>query len=83
MIDALFFISQRPIVIALAMLGAVLVTTGALIAKPSNNRPDQEKPASRSHMRSLARHLTSSGYAITFASIVLFIIAGFVSDLHP
>ncbi|MGI9500219.1 MAG: hypothetical protein ACR2P3_09285 [Geminicoccaceae bacterium] len=73
MIDALIFLSQRPIVITLAVLGALLVMAGALIAKP-------ERSGSK---RPLARRLTSSGYAITFASIVLFIIAGFVSDLRP
>lgn len=30
-----------------------------------------------------ARRLSQLGYAVTFASIVLFIIAGFVSDLQP
>ena len=81
MIDTLIFLSQRPIVITLAVLGALLVTAGALIAKPG--KPVDSPPPSESRKSPLARHLTSSGYAITFASIVLFIIAGFVSDLRP
>ncbi len=85
MIDALIFISQRPFVISLAVLGALLVTAGALLAKPqrstSGSGNKMSVPAPHDNKSPLARHLTSAGYAITFASIVLFIIAGFVSDL--
>lgn len=77
MIDALIFMSQRPVVITLAVLGALLVTAGALAQKPKAAR------SISAHQRPIARRLTTSGYAITFASILLFIIAGFVSDLRP
>jgi len=81
-IDALIFLSQRPVVITLAVLGALLVIAGALTAKPER-AGDKVQPSPPARKRPLARHLTSSGYVITFASIVLFIIAGFVSDLRP
>lgn len=104
MVEFLIQISQRPLVIALAITGALLVIAGSLIAKPQTGRGpgaggargragntpqpryDQnghviEPPADAQTMWS--RRLSQAGYAITFVSIVLFIIAGFVSDLQP
>ncbi len=80
LIDALILISQRPVVITLALVGAALVTAGSLTARA--NRPGG-KISDRDRQTPLSRTLTSSGYAITGASILLFIIAGFVSDLRP
>jgi|GEM_PF-5652397 len=80
MIDALIFMSQRPIVITLAVLGAVLVMVGSLAHKPKPSRSGRETGSPPGRKHPLARHLTTSGYAITFVSILLFIIAGFVSD---
>lgn len=81
MIDFLILVSQRPIVIALALAGALLVTAGSLMAKPGGpGKPQREKNDSGNL---LARRLTQIGYAVTFTSIALFIVAGFVSDLRP
>ena len=80
MIDALIFISQRPIVITLALMGAALVIAGSLTARAS---VPEDKAAMSDQRSLLSRGLTSSGYVVTFASILLFIIAGFVSDLRP
>lgn len=78
MIDALIFISTRPIVITLALLGAGLVMAGSLGAGPKKTGG---KTRSGSRQTPLARGLTKTGYALTGVSIFLFIIAGFVSDL--
>jgi len=78
LIDALIFISQRPIVITFALLGAALVTAGSLTARSGRT---EDAPKRKDHRSSLSRHLTIAGYVITFVSIMLFIIAGFVSDL--
>lgn len=81
MIDALIFISQRPVVIALAIFGALLVTAGSLIAKPPP--PNSPEPVEEDLRGTLARRLTTFGYVVTMFSVALFIVAGFVSDLRP
>ena len=82
MIDFLILISQRHIVIALAVVGALLVTAGSLVSKPrGRNAPETVEPDDEQSM--LAKRLTTVGYAVTMISIVLFIVAGFVSDLRP
>lgn len=80
MLDFLFLITQRPIVITFAIIGALLVTAGSLVAKPAQTRQDPNEEPSDGQSR-LSRTLTRTGYAITMVSITLFIIAGFISDL--
>lgn len=81
MIDALILISQRPVVIALAIVGALLVTAGSLITKP--RPPGTPEPDEEDLRGTFAQRLTTAGYVVTMASIALFIVAGFVSDLRP
>lgn len=81
MIDFLILISQRHIVIALAIVGALLVTAGSLMSRPGGKgapEPDEDDPQTV-----LARSLTTFGYVVTMTSVALFIVAGFVSDLRP
>ena len=96
-IDALIFISQRPIVIACALLGAGLVVAGSLVgvsqhpsrsdhASPQTWQPNSQTETSNDatdNANTWSQRLTRAGYAITFTSIALFIVAGFVSDLRP
>lgn len=67
MIEFLTFIAQRPVVIALAITGALLVTAGSYMAKPG-------------HTTVRSRSVTKLGYVLTGLSVVLFITAGFLSD---
>ncbi len=104
MVEFLIQISQRPLVIALAIIGALLVIAGSLIAKPQTGRgpghsgaggQEHSSPQPRYDQKGhvidppadaqtlWSRRLSRAGYAITFVSIALFIIAGFVSDLQP
>ena len=83
MIDALIFVSQRPVVITLAVIGALLVMAGSLANKPERAQSGKIKATQADRIHGFAKHLTTSGYAITLGSILLFIIAGFVSDLRP
>ncbi len=69
MLEMLNTLAQRPIVAILAIAGALLVTAGALVASPDPKAPP--RPA--------AQYLTVAGYALTIASIFLFIAAGFLS----
>ncbi|MGH1484182.1 MAG: hypothetical protein ACRBM6_36855 [Geminicoccales bacterium] len=78
MIDALIFLSARPIVIALALVGAGLVVAGSLTAKP---KKAGDRTGSDERQRPLSRGLTKAGYTLTGFSMLLFIVAGFISDL--
>jgi hypothetical protein len=80
MIDVLIVLSQRPIVTALAVFGAGLVIAGSLAAR--TGKPGQTRSAGQ-RQNALSRGLTRAGYTMTCASILLFIIAGFISDLRP
>lgn len=82
MIDALTYISQRSIVVALAIIGALFVTAGSLLAKRST-RDRQPASIPENSRRALSQSLTVLGYVLTMTSIALFIVAGFVSDLGP
>jgi len=64
--DVLDLLLQRPVFIALALVGAVIATIGSfLLQKRANFDPR------------LARRLLRLGYAITGASVVIFIAIGF------
>lgn len=67
--ELLSLLTQRWLVVALAVLGATLVMAASLVA---GGRSGQSPPA-------IARFLTRLGYGLTFASIALFIVAGFSS----
>ncbi|MEE8350828.1 MAG: hypothetical protein V3R37_01345 [Rhodospirillales bacterium] len=60
---------QRKIIIALAIIGAMIATAGNFLAK-NESRIDPK----------VARFILKSGYAITWASIALFIAAGFFGE---
>jgi len=69
MLELLASAAQRPVVAVLAITGALLVSAGALAASPDPKAPP----------RTSAQYLTVAGYALTIASIFLFIAAGFLS----
>lgn len=66
--DVLVALTQRPVIVGLAIAGAMLVMASGLIAGKDATRPDRRATA-----------LSKTGYAVTFISIVLFIVAGFLS----
>ena len=69
MLELLEKFAQGPVVAAFAILGAILVSAGALMAKPHPKAPPQP----------FVRYLTVAGYVLTIASIFLFVAAGFLS----
>ena len=64
--DFLAPLLQRNIIIALAVIGAVIATAGSVLLK-KNSRIEPK----------VARFIMKFGYAITWASIALFIAVGF------
>lgn len=69
MIETLQAVSARPVVVTLAIVGASLVTAASLL---------RSKDAAPARLR-LASAMHYGGYALTGASIALFIVAGFVT----
>ena len=66
--ELLIVLTQRPVIVGLAITGAMLVMASGLIGG---------KDATTSDRR--ATVLSKTGYAVTFISIGLFIVAGFLS----
>lgn len=64
--DLLTLITQRPMIIALALVGAVIATVGNLFLR----RSTKVRPRT-------AKFITRFGYGISWASVALFIAAGF------
>lgn len=65
MLEILTLITQRPVIIVLAITGALLVSASSFIAKPGADTQS-------------SRRLSNAGYAVTGLSILLFIVAGFL-----
>lgn len=68
MSDFALLVFQRPVVIALALAGAGMATAGSLLAWR------------RGRQHRGAVWLTRLGYAVTFASVLIFIVAGYLSE---
>ena len=82
MLEFLFWISAKQNVVALALLGAALVT----IAPQVRKWVEQKQKSGSDHKRpllaqDLEKIFIRVGYAFVGLSITLFIIAGFIVDL--
>ena len=82
MLEFLFWISAKKNVVALAWLGAALVT----IAPQVHKWVEQKQKSESDHKRqllglALEKIFIRVGYAFVGLSITLFIIAGFIVDL--
>ena len=66
--DVLSFLIQSEVIITTAIVGAAITVVGTVIT----GRKAGSSPR-------LARGIVRFGYAVTFASIALFIVAGFAS----
>ena len=72
MLGALTFLTDREVIVSLAILGAVIATFGTYSLRASKIR---EILGERN-----ARRIVRSGYFITWISIGFFIVAGFISN---
>ena len=98
MLDFLFLISAKPVVVTLATIGAILATfsvaiekffTGKTVDMNSDKnhihpaaKPAFDKNESPRPKTSFGRWLNRLGYGIMGVSVILFIIAGFIVDLR-
>jgi hypothetical protein len=66
--EVLSFLLQREVIITTAIVGAAITVVGTVMTGRKGDSPPR-----------LARGIMHFGYAVTFASIALFIVAGFAS----
>ena len=82
MLEFLFWISAKKNVVALALLGAALVTIAPQLSKWVEQK---QNPVSEHKQKLLAqaleKFLIRAGYVFVGLSITLFITAGFIVDL--
>ena len=82
MLEFLFWISTKKIVVAFALLGAVFVTIAPKARKFAEWRINSESDQERSLLaQALEKFLIKVGYGFVGLSITLFITAGFIVDL--
>ena len=82
MLELLFWISAKKIVVTFAFLGAVFVTIAPKASKFAERWTDSRGNQEGSLLAQiLEKFLVRVGYAFVGLSITLFIIAGFIVDL--
>ena len=82
MLEILFWISAKKIVVAFALLGATFVTTAPKISKWAEPKENSDKNCNQKLSRqNLEKFLVRVGYTFVGLSISLFIVAGFIVDL--
>ena len=82
MLEILFWISAKKILVAFALLGATVVTLAPTIsewAEPKENSVSNHKR--KLLPQNLEKFLVGVGYTFVGLSISLFIVAGFIVDL--
>ena len=79
MLEFLFFISAKKVVVVCAIIGALLVTIAPQFAKYATSSSASQK--SNKNYESLVKVLVQLGYSFVALSVALFIIAGFIVDM--
>lgn len=67
--DIINFLTSRPVIIALAVIGGLIAMLGSYLLREGSKTPERR-----------AKLVMRSGYAITWASVTAFIVAGFLVD---
>ena len=67
--EVLAFLTSRPFIFSVAVLGAIIATLGSYLMREGSS-----VPADR------ARLVMRSGYGVTWVSVAAFIVAGFISE---
>ena len=80
MLDFLFYISAKKVVVSCAILGALLVTVAPLCVKYA--KFDNSSGECNKTSELIGKSFTRIGYGFVGLSITLFIIAGFIVDLR-
>ena len=82
MLDFLLHMTSKPMVVSLAILGAILTTfaraLGSIVVSLIGDRRFQSRDLA---INLIANGLSTSGYVAMSVSIFLFIVSGFIIDL--
>ena len=82
MLEFLFWISAKKNVVALALLGAAIVTIAPQVSKWVERKQNSEIGHKKKIIaQAVEKHFIRIGYTFVGLSITLFIIAGFIVDL--
>ena len=82
MLDFLLHMTSKPMVVSLAILGAILTTFARALSSFVVSLIGDRRFASRDlAVTRIARGFSTSGYVAMSLSIFLFIISGFIIDL--
>ena len=82
MLEILFWISAKKIVVAFALLGATVVTVAPKISGWAEPKENSDGSYKRKLLpQNIEKFLVRVGYTFVGLSISLFIIAGFIVDL--
>jgi len=82
MLEVLFWISAKKIVVAFALLGATVVTIAPKISKWAEPKENSDSNYKRKLLpKNIEKFLLRAGYTFVGLSISLFIVAGFIVDL--
>lgn len=82
MLEILFWISAKKIVVAFALLGATFVTVAPKISDWAELKENSEGNYKRKLLpQNIEKFLVRVGYTFVGLSISLFIVAGFIVDL--
>ena len=83
MLDFLLLISSKPIVVSLAILGAILTTFARALSSFAVSLIGDRHFLSRDlAINRIAKGFSTSGYLAMSVSIFLFIVSGFIIDLY-
>ena len=80
MLEFLFFISAKKVVVVCAIIGALLVTIAPRCAKYATSFSAFQK--SDKNYEIVVKALVRFGYGFVSLSVALFIIAGFIVDMR-
>ena len=82
MLEILFWISAKKIVVAFALLGATVVTIAPKISEWAEPKEKSEGNYTRKLLpQNIEKFLVRVGYTFVGLSITLFVVAGFIVDL--
>ena len=82
MLEILFWISAKNIVVTFALLGATVVIVAPKISKWAEPKENSEDNYKRKLLpQNIEKFLVTVGYTFVGLSISLFIVAGFIVDL--
>ena len=82
MLELLFWISAKKIVVGFAFLGAAFVTIAPQVSKWAKRKKNSGSDHKRKLLaQALEKKIVRIGYSFVWLSVTLFIIAGFIVDL--